>query len=352
MFRSTMSTTPLRIGIVGAGENTRLKHIPGFQALPGVQLTAVANRTPATSEHVARQFGITRTAANWRDIVNAPDIDAICIGTWPCLHAEVSIAALRAGKHVLTEARMARDTREAEAMLAAKNNAPPHLVAQIVPAPMTLAFDATIRRLLATGALGALREIQVIQTHATQADPATPLTWRQNLEWSGHNVMTLGIHYEALLRWLDDDAQVQAASGTIHTPERPDAQGQPHHVQIPETLTVLARFPKTGARLMMHLSGVDTTPPRYEIRLIGSQAGLLLDLARNELWLTPRAQPTPPQRVDIPPSERAEWRVEADFVASIREGAPVRLTDFATGVRYMRFTDAVWHAWTHPHSSP
>jgi predicted dehydrogenase len=94
----------------------------------------------------------------------------------------------------------------------------------------------------------------------------------------------------------------------------------------------------------MHLSGVETSAPRNEIRINGSEAGLRADFARNELWLAQRGQAE--QQVEIDPAKLADWRVEADFVDSILEGKPVRLTDFATGVRYMAFTEAVWESWS------
>jgi predicted dehydrogenase len=158
-----MSEPRLRIGFVGAGDNTRTRHIPGFRALPNVELTVVANRTRESSERVARSHGIARVAADWREVVTAPDVDAVCIGTCPYLHAEVTLAALRAGKHVLTEARMAADVAQAEAMLA-ESRQHPQLVAQIVPAPLSLRMDGIIRDLVAGGALGELREVSV--THA------------------------------------------------------------------------------------------------------------------------------------------------------------------------------------------
>ncbi len=335
-----MSNAPLRIGFIGAGGNTRLRHLPEFAAIPGVELTAVANRSAASSEAVAREFRIRRVDTDWRAVVGAPDIDAVCIGTWPYLHAEITIAALAAGKHVLTEARMARNAAEAEAMLAA-SRAAPSLVAQIVPAPFTFNFDAEIRRRLDAGELGELSEVEVVHTHGALADAAAPITWRQRADLSGHNLMTLGIHYEALLRWLDDDAEVLAARGTIYTPERPDANGVMRRVDIPDSADVLGRFPRTGASLRMHLSGVETTRPRNEIRLNGTLAGLRLDLSTGTLWHTPRGGSEQP----VPVASTGDgWRVEADFVASIREGRPVTLTDFETGLRYMRFTDAVWAA--------
>ena len=121
-----MQATKLRIGFVGAGTNTRERHIPGFRTLPGVELAAVVNRSRTSSERVAREQCIPRVADDWRELVAASDLDAICIGTWPYLHAEVSIATLTAGKHVLTEARMAMNTAESEAMLTALRAAQVH----------------------------------------------------------------------------------------------------------------------------------------------------------------------------------------------------------------------------------
>src|SRR5690606_5066931 len=99
----------------------------------------------------------------------------------------------------------------------------------------------------------------------------------------------------------------------------------------------------SGARLVAHFSGVERTAPRNEIRLHGSKAGLRLDLAKNELWLTRAGEVE--KRVEIAPEKRGAWPVAQAFIASIREGKPVQLTNFATGVEYMRFTDAVWESW-------
>src|SRR2546427_2661572 len=113
----------IRVGFVGAGKNTRSRHIPGFQKLPGVELIAVANRSRESGERVAREFGIARVHDDWRDVVRAPDVDAVCIGTWPYMHGPVTLAALEHGKHVLCEARMAMDSAEGRRMLDAARRA-------------------------------------------------------------------------------------------------------------------------------------------------------------------------------------------------------------------------------------
>ena len=114
-----MAVQPLRIGVIGAGANTRLRHIPGLQAIEGVTIAAVCNRTAESGQRVADEFGIPRVATDPEALFADPGIDAICIGTWPYRHREYAVRALEAGKHVLTEARLAMDAAEARAMLEA-----------------------------------------------------------------------------------------------------------------------------------------------------------------------------------------------------------------------------------------
>jgi predicted homoserine dehydrogenase-like protein len=135
----------IRIGVVGAGNNTRLHHIPKLQKIAGVEITSVVNRSRASSERVAKEFGIPRVHERWPDLVNDPGIDAVVIGTWPYLHCPVTLAALAAGKHVLTEARIAMNAAEARQMLAA-SRAKPHLVTQVVPGSFTTSCQVSCTR--------------------------------------------------------------------------------------------------------------------------------------------------------------------------------------------------------------
>src|SRR5205807_5154393 len=139
--------------LVGAGGNTRARHIPGLRALPGVEIISVCNRRPASTAAAAREFGIPRTFQRWQDLVSDPDIDAVVIGTWPYLHCPITLAALDAGKHVLTEARMSMNAAEAHRMLAASRRHP-DLVCQVVPSPFGLTGHRVLRELIEGGFLG------------------------------------------------------------------------------------------------------------------------------------------------------------------------------------------------------
>src|SRR5215510_3114905 len=122
-----MAETTIRVGLIGAGANTKLRHIPGLRAVPGVEVVAVCNRRPESTASVAREHSIPRTCSAWEEVVASPDVDAVVVGTWPYLHCPITLAALEAGKHVLTEARMSLNAAEAHRMLEASHRFP-HLI--------------------------------------------------------------------------------------------------------------------------------------------------------------------------------------------------------------------------------
>ncbi len=109
---------------------------------------AVCNRRRETAARVAREFDIPKIHGTWEDLIADPDVDAVVIGAWPYLHCSVTLAALDAGKHVLTQARMAMNAREAQRMLDRANESP-RLTAMVVPSPYGLAGDAFMAELIA-----------------------------------------------------------------------------------------------------------------------------------------------------------------------------------------------------------
>ena len=126
----------IRIGLVGAGANTKLRHITGFRSQPQVEIVSVANRSRESGERVAGEYEIPKVYDNWLELIEADDTDAICIGTWPYMHRTLVLAALDQNKHVLCEARIAMDAKAAPALLVAARPQP-HLVPPPFPAPAT-----------------------------------------------------------------------------------------------------------------------------------------------------------------------------------------------------------------------
>src|SRR5262245_16622764 len=324
----------LGIGMVGAGQIARDRHVPGFRRIPGVELVGVVNRSPESSRRAAEEHGFRRTYAHWRDLLADGDVDAVVIGTWPYLHAPITLAALEAGKHVLTQARMAMDGEQAGAMLAA-SLAHPELVAMVVPSPFSIWADRTIDRLLREDAVGELRSVRVLWSESWGS--GSRLHWRQQVELSGSNVMSLGIVYEAMARWLGQAVGVQAMAHVFNpVKERPDGSRAP--VSVPDHLCLLAEFPGPVFATLEMSSGVAFEERVVDLRGTGGILRVGFSPRRMEL-ATDAAEGYRP--VEIPPADRREWRVEQEFVDAIRGEGQVELTDFATAAAYMAFTDAV-----------
>ncbi|MBZ0301174.1 MAG: Gfo/Idh/MocA family oxidoreductase [Anaerolineae bacterium] len=329
-----MTEQPIRVGIVGAGDNTRKKHIPGLQAIPGVEIVSLCNRSLESSRRVADEFGIPTVYEHWWELVDAGDTDAIVIGTWPYMHCTTTVRALEAGKHVMCEARMARNLDEAQAMLAA-SQAHPQRVTQIVPSPMTLGVDRTIKRLLAANYLGDVLAIE-IRAGNSFVDPEAAMHWRNDYDLSGLNIMAMGIWYEALLRWVGEATAVMAM-GKIFTRMRPDASGSLRPVRIPEHLDVVADM-ACGAQARLSISSVTGLAGADMATLYGS--GGTLRFTGGQLYGAQRGDDAL-QPIAIPPEERGGWRVEEEFIRAIRGQEAITHTNFETGVKYMAFTEAV-----------
>jgi len=340
-----MTDKPIRVGFVGAGANSKKHHIPKLKAQSGVVLAGVANRSKASGEEVAREFGIARVYADWRELVRAPDIDAVCIGTWPNTHCEITRAVLAEGKHVLCEARMAMNVAEARSMLDAARRVPA-LVKQLVPAPNTLEVDSTLQKLLADGYVGDVIAVEIQANQGQFVDADQPLHWRQDAALSGLNVMTMGIWYEALMRWLGPAHRVMAMT-KIAVPRRKDATGAwqearvPDHVEILATLgRGLAPLPR-GASVHMRFSTVTALAPPSEVWIFGTEGTLRVESDARRLSGGRRGDKTLSE-IPIPAERRIGWRVEEEFVNAIRGREQVSRTTFEDGVRYMEFTEAVW----------
>jgi predicted dehydrogenase len=218
----------------------------------------------------------------------------------------------------------------------------PELVAQLVPAPFDFRLGPTITRLIREGAIGEVTEANVTVLNGSGLDRAAPLHWRHRTDYSGHNTMTMGIYAEIVQRWLGDTLRVSASARTVVTSRTDPETGAPYTIGIPDSLGVLAEL-ASGVRVTYQLSAVASGAPFSGIVVHG--AGGAIRWTPDDRATLVRSG-TPPEEIVPDPGTDRGWQVESDFVASIREGAPVTLTNFDDGVKYMRFTDAVWTSWS------
>ena len=329
-----MASETIRVGIIGAGRNTKSRHIPGLQTIDGVEIIGVCNRSQESSQKVADEFGISKIYDHWKDVIDDKETNAVVIGTWPYMHCRATVAALRANKHVMCEARMAMNAREAHVMrMTARHKS--HLIAQIVPSPMTLRVDNTIKRLIAEDYIG---EVLVVEVRAGGSflDSDGSLQWRQDFDLSGMNIMSMGIWYEALLRWVGEAIKI-SAMGKTYIKMRPDVNGVMRPVRIPEHVDVVGEL-ACGAQLHMQISTVTGLIGVPEVFLFGNKG--TLRFSENKLY-GGQIENQELNEIVIPSNEEGGWRVEEEFVNAIRGKEVITHTNFETGVKYMEFTEAV-----------
>ena len=325
-----MTKDRIRVGIVGAGHSVTLNHIPKLQAIDGVEIASVCNRSRESSERVARRFDIPRVYDHWLELVEGTDTDAILIGTWPYMHCRVTLQALAADKHVLCQARMAMNAREAHAMLGAAHKKP-HLVTQVVP--LFFDVDEKIKQLVAEGYLGDVLAIQVRETSGF-IDRDAPLHWRQDFDLSGFNVMALGSMYEVVMRWVGEATRVMAM-GKTYAKMRKNQGGRMRAVRMPDHLDVIADM-ACGAQAHFTYSQVTGLALDNGISVYGSEGTLRLSGGR--LYGGRRGE-TALHEITVP--EEGGTRVEQQFIEAIRGEGTVTQTTFEDGVKYIEFTEAV-----------
>ena len=324
----------LRIGIVGAGANTRSRHIPGFRNIDGVEVVAVCNRSRQSGQKVADEFGIGQVFEDWQELVNCDGVDAVCVGTWPYKHCPITLETLKAGKHILTEARMAMNLEEARRMYAASEQS--DRVAMVVPAPMGLEFEATILEMVAEGVFGDFLEIHV-NALGGGYDPQAPLHWRQRRDLSGMNIISMGIFNETVRRYAGHEKAV-TAWGKIFTAERVDPEtGARARADVPESLGIVAEL-ESGATAVYHISSVARLGVGDSIEMHGTRGAFKLE--GESAWVA-EAGDDSWRALEVSPEKRGGWRVEEEFAEAILEGKPVTHTSFAAGIKYMEFTQAV-----------
>ena len=113
----------VRVGVIGAGGFASAYHLPNLAAMRGVSLRTVAARTGKTAKQTGDKFGAAYCTTDYQEILDDKDIDAVVIATRHNLHAEMALAAARAGKHIFVEKPLALEIDECEAIVKAVEDA-------------------------------------------------------------------------------------------------------------------------------------------------------------------------------------------------------------------------------------
>lgn len=226
-----MSPTPaLRIGMIGyafmgAVHANAWRNAHRFFDLPLTpELTVLAGRNGEAAAAAADRFGFAEVETSWQKVIERPDVDLIDICTPGNLHAEIAVAALRAGKHVLCEKPLANTVAEAEQMTAAATTAAESgVLAMCGYSYRRTPALALAKQLVMDGRIGAVRQVRGQYLQDWLSDENAPITWRLQKELAGSGALgDIGAHLIDTAQWLAGQS-ITGVSALLNTfvTERP-----------------------------------------------------------------------------------------------------------------------------------
>src|SRR5215213_941244 len=203
----------LSIGMVGhafmgAAHSQAWRNAPRFFDLPlRPRLRAVAGRDLARVTDAADRLGWESVETSWEALVQRADIDLVDVCSPGNTHAEIAIAALEAGKHVLCEKPLANSVEEAEAMTAAAEKAAAAGVRSMVGFTYRrVPAIALARQLVADGRLGTLHHVRAQYLQDWIVDPDAPLSWRLDKAKAGSGALgDIGAHIIDITQFITGD---------------------------------------------------------------------------------------------------------------------------------------------------
>ena len=217
----------IRVGIAGCGKIAQVRHLPEYQDRPDVTIRGLFDLNQERAKALAEQYK-ARAYASYEELLADPEIDAVSICTANIAHAEMAIAALRAGKHVLCEKPMATTLEDCERMVKAAEES--GKVLMIGQNQRLAAAHVKAKELLEAGAIGRLISFTTAFRHGGPetwtVDPGAN-TWFFDKSRAVMGAMAdLGIHKTDLIQFLTGQkvVQVQAHLATL---DKKYADGSP-----------------------------------------------------------------------------------------------------------------------------
>jgi predicted dehydrogenase len=223
--QDTLSVGMVGYAFMGAAHSQAWRNAPRFFDLPRrVEMSAVAGRDEAKVSSAATRLGWSSIETSWQTLVDRDDIDLVDICTPGDTHAEIAIAALQAGKHVLCEKPLANSVEEAEAMTRAADEARASGVRSMVGFTYRrVPAIALARQLVTEGRLGTVHHVRAQYLQDWIVDPEAPLSWRLDKAKAGSGALgDIGAHIVDLTQFITGDA-IDRVSGRLRTfvDERP-----------------------------------------------------------------------------------------------------------------------------------
>lgn len=294
-------TAPIRIGLIGPGAFASNVLVPAFVGA-GARLEVVGGGAGPSADAARRRFGFARVAQSAEAVIADDDVDAVVVATRHGSHADLSIQALRAGKHVFCEKPLALSPEELESVVEAAVTA-----RRILAVGFNRRFSPLLRELRDFLAEPADR---IAASYRVSAGRLEAGHWTHDLEQGGGRILGEGCHFVDSLRFLvDADVELVHATG-YGAPELP--------VQATDRVAVNLTFSDGSIGAILYVADGSPRVPKERLEAYtADRTGILDDYRALELLAPTGARTTRPRRQDK--GHRQE--VEA-FLRAIERGEP------------------------------
>ncbi|KRE64476.1 dehydrogenase [Arthrobacter sp. Soil761] len=271
---------------MGKAHSNAWRNVASFFDVPAFEQKVLVGRDATAVAEAATKYGWAESATDWREVIQRDDVHIIDICAPGWTHAEIAIAALEAGKHVLVEKPLANTLAEAELMTAAAAKARARGVQSMIGFNYRrVPALALARELIAEGRLGTVRHVRAAYLQDWLADDQSPMTWRLRKETAGSGALgDIASHAIDQIQHLTNET-VNEATGTLRTfvTKRPGNQG-PEDVTVDDAVwATLGMTGEVGASVEASrvASGQKNS---LRIEVYGTAGSLLFDLENlNEL---------------------------------------------------------------------
>ncbi len=362
--RRTLSVALIGTKFMGRAHSNAWRQAPRFFELPAdVRMAVICGRDPAATRHAARRYAWESASTDWSSAVRDPLIDIVDICTTNDLHAQIAIAAARAGKALLCEKPLARELREAEQMVAAVKGA--RVVNMVCHNYRRVPAIALAKAMIVRGALGdRIYHFRARYAQDWIADVDFPLVWRVQKKIAGSGALgDIGAHIIDLARFLVGEiANVSAVCQTF-IKRRPLQNGRRSfgRVDVDDAVSVVGTF-RRGAILNLEATRfAEGRKNALTFEINGSRGSLVFDLENlNHLRFYDATDPeqtrgfrdiivTEPTHPYVkswwPPGhllgyEHSFVHTVADFVSAVVAKKPAG-PDFADALKTQRILEAI-----------
>ena len=347
-----MASATRKIGIIGVGFGAQV-HVPGFRS-EGWEVAAICSRSREKAHKAAADAGIGDAYTDPMDVIRRDDLDAVSIITPPGAHHALSIAALRAGKHVLCEKPFAMDAGQAREMLDMAEQS--RRTAMVAHEFRHTPQRAYIKQLLNEGYIGRFQlcTIELFLDRYVTREPR-PFTWMARKSDGGGLLGALGSHYiDGLRYWFGDVASVSGRLATLRPDLIDSATGKKVQAETDDTFSFTLTFKNGGMATM--IASFATTPTRGAKLVVMGDDGTLIaeqpgpNPLENGVVVASRdgaplqALETPPQYTPL--ADARDHRLMAfrllvrDFTTGVEQGTSPA-PSFTDGLRCQEVLDAV-----------